>query len=93
MIYELKTIDDSNTTFANHPMAETYFKYVEILKSKDMGKYAEHLTKIAHSPMNEDIRNEISDIMSALFRVMHDNTDHTNEFIELGKEFDRGLIS
>jgi hypothetical protein len=93
MIYELKTIDDSNTTFANHPMAETYFKYVEILKSKDMGTYAKHLTKIAHSPMNEDIRNEISDIMSALFRVMDDNTDHTNEFIELGKEFDKGLVS
>ena len=93
MIYELKTIDDSNTTFANHPMAETYFKYVEILKSKDMGKYAEHLTKIAHSPMNEDIRNEISDIMSALFDAMGEASNNANEFIELGKEFDKGLVS
>ena len=80
-------------TFADHPMAETYFKYVEILKSKNMGKYAEHLTNIAHSPINNDIRNEISDIMSALFDVMGDGVDNTNEFIELGKEFDKGLVN
>jgi len=80
-------------TFANHPMAETYFKYVEILKSKDMGKYAEHLTNIAHAPINNDIRNEIADVMSALFDVMDGASDNTNEFIELGEEFDKGLIN
>ena len=93
MIYELKTIDDSNTTFANHPMAETYFKYVEILKSKDMEKYAEHLTNIAHAPINNDIRNEISDIMSALFDAMGEASNNANEFIELGKEFDKRLVN
>lgn len=81
------------TTFANHPMAETYFKYVEILKSKDMGKYAEHLTNIAHAPINNDIRNEISDIMSALFDAMGEASNNSNEFIELGKEFDKRLVN
>jgi hypothetical protein len=90
MNYELT---DNYASFADHPMAETYFKYVEILKSKNMGKYAEHLTNIAHSPINNDIRNEISDIMSALFDVMGDGVDNTNEFIELGKEFDKGLVN
>ena len=50
MTYKLT---DDCTTFANHPMAETYFKYVEILKSKDMETYAEHLTNIAHSPIKK----------------------------------------
>ena len=71
---------------AKHPIAETYFKYFEILKSKDMGIYVEHLMNIAYSPMN-------SDIMPALFRVIYDNTDYTSEFIELGKEFNKGQIS
>ena len=90
MNYELT---DNYASFADHPMAETYFKYVEILKSKNMGKYAEHLTNIAHSPINNDIRNEISDVMSVLFDVMGDGVDNTNEFIELGKEFDKGLVN
>ena len=86
MTYE---VTGDYTTFAKHPMAETYFKYVEILKSKDMGKYAEHLTNIAHAPINNDIRDEISDVMSALFDVIDERSDDTNEFIELGKEFDK----
>ena len=86
MSYELT--DDCNT-FANHPMAETYFKYVEILKSKDMGTYAEHLTNIAHSPMNDDIRNEISDVMTALFDIINIDSHNENEFIEL----DKGLVN
>ena len=86
MTYELT---DDCTTFANHPMAETYFKYVEILKSKDMGTYAEHLTNIAHSPMNDDIRNEISDVMTALFDVINIDSHNENEFIEL----DKGLVN
>ena len=90
MTYELT---DDYTTFANHPMAETYFKYVEILKSKDMEKYAEHLTNIAHAPINNDIRNEISDIMSALFDAMGEASNNANEFIELSKEFDKRLVN
>lgn len=86
MTYELT---DDCTTFANHPMAETYFKYVEILKSKDMGTYAEHLTNIAHSPMNDDIRNEISDVMTALFDIINIDSHNENEFIEL----DKGLVN
>ena len=82
-------LTDNYTIFADHPMAATYFKYVKILKSKDMGKYAEHLTNIAHAPINNDIRDEISDVMSALFDVIDERSDDTNEFIELGKEFDK----
>ena len=58
-----------------------------------MGKYAEHLTKIAHAPINNDIRNEISDIMSALFDAIGEASNNANEFIELGKEFDKRLVN
>jgi inhibitor of KinA sporulation pathway (predicted exonuclease) len=92
MLYELKVIDHCSI-FANHPMADTYFKYVDILKSKNMNKYAKHLTDIAYLPMNDDIRDEISDVMSALFKVINKDSDNTNEFIELGKEFDKAQVS
>ena len=85
MTYE---VTGDYTTFAKHPMAETYFKYVEILIKDDLNKDAQHLIDIAHAPMTDEIRNEISGIMSALFRIMHESTDHTNEFIELGKQID-----
>lgn len=38
-------------------------------------------------------RNEISDIMSALFDAMREASNNANEFIELGKEFDKGLLT
>ena len=85
MTYE---VTGDYTTFAKHPMAETYFKYVEILIKDDLNKDAQHLIDIAHAPMTDKIRNEISGIMSALFRIMHESTDYTNEFIELGKQID-----
>ena len=80
-------------TFAEHPMAETYFQYVDFLIKDDLNKDTQHLIDIAHAPMTNEIRDEIADIMSALFRIMDENTDQTNEFIELGKEFDKGLIN
>ena len=58
-----------------------------------MNKYAKHLTDIAYLPMNDYIRDEISDVMSALFEVINKDSDNTNEFIELGKEFDKAQIS
>jgi hypothetical protein len=75
-------------TFADHPLAPTYFKYIDILIKDDLNKDTQHLLDIAHAPMTDEIRNEITDILSALFRIMHENTDYTNEFIELGKQID-----
>ena len=43
--------------------------------------------------IDSNTADEIADIMSALFRIMDENTDQTNEFIELGKEFDKGLVN
>ena len=81
-------ITGSYTAFAEHPMAETYFKYVEILIKDDLNKDAQHLIDIAHAPMTTKIRNEIAGIMSALFRIMDESSDQTNEFMELGKQVD-----
>lgn len=75
-------------TFAEHPLSVTYFKYIDILIKDDLNKDVGHLIDIAYAPMTDEIRNKITEIMSALFRIMHENTDYTNEFIELGKQID-----
>jgi len=81
-------ITGNYATFAEHPMAETYFKYVDFLIKDDLNKDTQHLIDIAHAPMTTKIRNEIAGIMSALFRIMDESSDQTNEFIELGKRID-----
>ena len=75
-------------TFAEHPLAPTYFKYIEILVSKDLNKDIQHLLDIAHAPMTNGISDEIAEIMAAIYRIIDENTDRTNEFLELGTQID-----
>ena len=75
-------------TFADHPLAPTYFKYIDILVEQDRNKDIQHLINIANTPMTDAIRNEIAEIMIAIYRLIDENTDYTNEFIELGKQID-----
>ena len=82
---EIKSINDNYKTFAEYPIAATYFKYIDILIKKDLGKDVQHLMDIAHAPLTEEIQNEITEIMAALNRIVDENTDYTNEFIELGE--------
>ena len=35
---EIKSINDNYKTFAEYPIAATYFKYIDILIKKDLGK-------------------------------------------------------
>jgi len=73
-------------SFADHPLASTYFKYIEILISKNLNQEAQHLLDIAHVPLTDEISNEIAEIMGGIYRMIDQNTDYTNEFIELGKQ-------
>ena len=55
----LNTPNHSKTynNFTDHPLAPTYFKYIEILVSKDLNKDIQHLLDIANSPLtNENIK-------------------------------------
>jgi len=75
-------------TFAEHPLSSTYFKYIDILIKDGFNKDIQHLIDIAHVPMTDEIRNEIAGILAAIFRIIKESDNDTNEFLELEKQID-----
>ena len=75
-------------SFAEHPLSSTYFKYIDILIKDGFNKDIQYLIDIAHVPMTDEIRNEIAGILAAIFRIIKESDDDTNEFLELEKQID-----
>jgi len=75
-------------SFAEHPLSSTYFKYIDILIKDGFNKDIQHLIDIAHVPMTDEIRNEIAGILTAIFRIIKESDNDTNEFLELEKQID-----
>ena len=75
-------------SFAEHPLSSTYFKYIDILIKDGFNKDIQHLIDIAHVPMTDEIRNEIAGILTAIFRIIKESDNDTNEFPELEKQID-----
>ena len=73
-------------SFAEHPLAPIYFKYIDILISKDLNQEVQHLLDIADAPITEETREIFTDIVAALVRIA--NEDNVNEFVELGRQLD-----
>ena len=73
-------------SFAEHPLAPIYFKYIDILISKDLNQEVQHLLDIADAPITEETREIFTDIVAALVRIA--NEDNVNEFEELGHQLD-----
>jgi hypothetical protein len=73
-------------SFAEHPLAPIYFKYIDILISKDLNQEVQHLLDIADAPITEETREIFTDIVAALVRIA--NEDNINEFEELGRQLD-----
>jgi hypothetical protein len=73
-------------SFAEHPLAPIYFKYIDILISKDLNQEVQHLLDIADAPITEETREIFTDIVAALVRIA--NEDNVNEFEELGRQLD-----
>ena len=73
-------------SFAEHPLAPIYFKYIDILISKDLNQDVQHLLDIADAPITEETREIFTDIVAALVRIA--NEDNVNEFEELGRQLD-----
>ena len=63
-----------------------YFKYIDILISKDLNQNVQHLLDIADSPITEETTEIFTDIVAALVRIA--NEDNINEFEELGRQLD-----
>ena len=68
-------------SFAEHPLAPIYFKYIDILISKDLNQEVQHLLDIADAPITEETREIFTDIVAALVKIA--NEDNVNEFEEL----------
>ena len=73
-------------SFAEHPLAPIYFKYIDILISRDLNQDVQHLLDIADAPITEETREIFTDIVAALVRIA--NEDNVNEFEELGRQLD-----
>ena len=73
-------------SFAEHPLAPIYFKYIDILISRDLNQDVQRLLDIADSPITEETTEIFTDIVAALVRIA--NADNTNEFEELGRQLD-----
>lgn len=73
-------------SFAEHPLAPIYFKYIDILISRDLNQDDQYLLDIADAPITEETTEIFTDIVAALVRVA--NEDNTNEFKELGRQLD-----
>jgi len=68
-------------TFAELPLAPIYFKYIDILISRDLNHDVQHLLDIANSPMTEENMEIVTDIVAALIKIA--NEDNVNEFEKL----------
>jgi len=73
-------------TFAEHPLAPIYFKYIDLLISRDLNQDVQHLLDIAHAPMTEENIEIVTDIVAALVKIA--NEDNVNEFEELRQQLE-----
>ena len=73
-------------SFAEHPLAPIYFKYIDILISKDLNQEVQHLLDIADAPITEETTEIFTDIVASLVKIA--NEDNINEFEELGHQLD-----
>ena len=67
-------------TFAEHPLAPIYFKYIDILISKDLNHDVQHLLDIANSPLTNENIKVIAEIVASMEMLIKDDY---NEFSEL----------
>jgi hypothetical protein len=73
-------------SFTEHPLAPLYFKYIDILISRDINQDVQRLLDIANSPITEETTEIFTDIVAALVKIA--NEDNVNEFEELGRRLD-----
>ena len=66
--------------FAEHPLAPLYFKYLDIVASKDLNYDVQYLRDIAHSPLTPENMKIISEVIVNMQMLLKDDT---NPFAEL----------
>ena len=72
--------DKTYNNFAEHPLAPLYFKYLDIVASKDLNYDVQHLRDIAHCPLTPENMQIISEVIVNMQMLLKDDT---NPFAEL----------
>ena len=72
--------DNTYNSFAEHPLAPLYFKYLDIVASKDLNYDVQHLRDIAHSSLTPENMQIISEVIINMQMLLKDDT---NPFAEL----------
>ena len=60
--------DNTYNSFAEHPLAPLYFKYLDIMVSKDLNYDVQHLQDIAHNPLTPENLQIISEVTNVVKR-------------------------
>jgi hypothetical protein len=84
----LNTPNHSKTynNFTDHPLAPTYFKYIDFLISRNHHQQARRLLNIANSPLTNQNILIITDILAKIHQATI--TDNFNEFEALNHQLD-----
>ena len=69
--------------FAEHPLAPIYFKYIDILISRDLNQDVQHLLDIANSPITEENIKIIAKIVASMEMLVKDDYNEFSELAEL----------
>jgi hypothetical protein len=69
--------------FAEHPLAPIYFKYIDILISRDLNQDVQHLLDIANSPITEENTKIIAEIVASMEMLVKDDYNEFSELAEL----------
>ncbi len=70
-------------TFAEHPLAPLYFKYIDILISKDLNRDEQHLLDIANSPLTNENIKVIAEIVASMEMLIKSDYNEFSELTEL----------
>ena len=70
-------------SFAEHPLAPLYFKYIDILIAKDLNHDVQHLLDIANSPLTNENIKVIAEIVANMEMLIKNDYNEFSELAEL----------
>ena len=71
-------------SFSEHPLAPTYFKYIDILISKDLNYNVQYLLYIANAPLTPENLDIITKVIIDVEIFLKENFDDFDAIAELG---------
>ena len=76
-------LNKSYNSFSEHPLAPLYFKYIDILISKDLNYNVQYLLDVASAPLTPENLDVITKVISDIEILLKDNFDDFDAIAEL----------